>query len=121
MIEIIDELKMLNNESAGLVCERIRSRIEASQFADGLKITISGGVAEYQGEVVPAFIDSADKNRYEAKNSGRNRIAVKQDSPSPIWVFLMTLFNILVNSLICSQRNSDGQSFYLDERGSGIG
>ncbi|WP_373485813.1 hypothetical protein [Acetobacterium malicum] len=78
LIEIIDELKMLNNESAGLVCERISSRIEAFHFADGVKITISGGVAEYQGEVVPAFIDSADKNRYEAKNSGRNGLRLNK-------------------------------------------
>lgn len=65
-----------DEENARLVCERIRSRIEAFQFVDGLKITISGGVAVYQGEDMTAFIDKADKKLYEAKNSGRNRIVV---------------------------------------------
>ena len=62
--------------SAGLVCERIRARIEAYQFAEGLKITISGGIAEYRGEAVTAFIDRADQKLYQAKESGRNRIAL---------------------------------------------
>ena len=62
--------------SASLVCERIRTRIEAYQFAEGLKITISGGIAEYRGEAVTAFIDRADQKLYQAKESGRNRIAM---------------------------------------------
>ena len=62
--------------SAGLVCERIRARIEAYPFAEGLKITISGGIAEYRGEAVTAFIDRADQKLYQAKESGRNRIVV---------------------------------------------
>ena len=62
--------------SAGLVCERIRARIEAYPFAEGLKITISGGIAEYRGEAVTAFIDRADQKLYQAKESGRNRIAM---------------------------------------------
>lgn len=65
-----------DKESAHFVCEKIRSRIEAFQFADGLKVTISGGVVDYQGEDITAFIDRSDKKLYEAKNSGRNRITV---------------------------------------------
>ncbi|MCG8428619.1 MAG: GGDEF domain-containing protein [Chromatiales bacterium] len=39
------------------------------------KITISGGVAEYQaGESVQNFVDRADKALYESKSAGRNRI-----------------------------------------------
>lgn len=63
-------------ESVGLVCERIRARIEAYQFAEGLKITISGGIAEYRGETVMMFIDRADQKLYQAKESGRNRIGL---------------------------------------------
>lgn len=62
--------------SAAVVCERIRTRIAAYEFPDGLKITISGGLAEYRGESVTALIDRADKKLYEAKESGRNRIAL---------------------------------------------
>lgn len=63
-----------NKKSAHFVCERIRSKIEEFEFDDGVKVTISGGVAEYNAEEILEFIDKADKNLYEAKNSGRNRI-----------------------------------------------
>lgn len=62
--------------SASLVCERIRARVAAFEFDEGLKITISGGLALYQGDSVTAFIDRADQKLYQAKASGRNRIVV---------------------------------------------
>ena len=63
-------------ESARIVCERIKSRIEEIEFNDGTKITVSGGVALYQDEDIVDFIDRADKKLYEAKRNGRNRIEV---------------------------------------------
>lgn len=74
--EFLVVLPNTDQVSASLVCERIRARIEAYQFAEGLKITISGGIAEYRGEAVTAFIDRADQKLYQAKESGRNRIVV---------------------------------------------
>ena len=65
-----------DQDSASLVCERIRARVAAFVFDEGLKITISGGLAVYQGDTVTAFIDRADKKLYQAKASGRNRIVV---------------------------------------------
>ncbi len=62
--------------SASLVCERIRARVAVFAFDEGLKITISGGLALYQGESITAFIDRADQKLYQAKASGRNRIVV---------------------------------------------
>lgn len=56
------------------VCNRIRKNIEMFDFGDGFKVTISGGVAEYNQTSLSEFIDCADKKLYEAKNSGRNRI-----------------------------------------------
>lgn len=57
-----------------LVADRVRKNIESFDFADGLQVTISGGVKEYQGEEDTILIDAADKNLYEAKASGRNRV-----------------------------------------------
>lgn len=63
-----------NLESARLVSERIRARIEGLEFNDGTKVTLSGGVALYQAEDIVDFIDRADNNLYKAKRSGKNRI-----------------------------------------------
>lgn len=56
------------------VVERIRSSIENHLFEEDLKVTISGGIAQYQGEELMDFIDVADKNLYAAKKNGRNQI-----------------------------------------------
>lgn len=59
---------------ARTICERIRQSIEDYHFPDDVRITISGGLAEYHGESVAEFIQTADQNLYQAKKSGRNRI-----------------------------------------------
>lgn len=44
-------------------------------MAEGQKITISLGVAQYQpGESSDEWLKRADDNMYEAKNQGRNRV-----------------------------------------------
>ena len=50
-----------------------------------LKITISAGVAVYNGEQSPipqpkSFVDIADKAMYFSKRSGRNRVSFLQES-----------------------------------------
>lgn len=54
--------------------ERIRRRIEKMDFSNEIKITISGGVAEYKDESIIELVEKADKQLYRAKNAGRNRI-----------------------------------------------
>lgn len=54
--------------------EKIRKDIENSQFTDGIEITISGGLKEYNNESIEIFIDKSDKYLYKAKKNGRNRI-----------------------------------------------
>lgn len=54
--------------------ERIRQAIEDYNFAKDCRITISGGVYQYQGESVEEFINKADQNLYKAKNEGKNKI-----------------------------------------------
>ncbi|MGE5676722.1 MAG: diguanylate cyclase [Pseudomonadota bacterium] len=57
-----------------LVADRVRKNIESFDFADGLQVTVSGGVKEFHGEEYTALIEEADKNLYAAKALGRNRV-----------------------------------------------
>ena len=57
------------------ISERIRNAVEKHKFVDGLSITISGGVSQYKNEDITELIHAADKNLYEAKRNGKNRIA----------------------------------------------
>jgi len=56
------------------VAERIRAGVAGFDFNLSLKLTISGGVAEYIGGNSDNLIEIADQNLYFAKNSGRNKI-----------------------------------------------
>jgi diguanylate cyclase (GGDEF)-like protein len=66
-------------DGACTVAERIRQRVEELEIpvVDQItRVTISIGVAEYEmafGEA-DAFIDSADRALYRAKNEGKNRV-----------------------------------------------
>lgn len=62
-----------NLQQAYEVCERIRKKVETYHFQN-IRITISGGVSEYQGTSIDQMIITADNNLYKAKNCGRNRI-----------------------------------------------
>jgi diguanylate cyclase (GGDEF)-like protein len=66
---------------ARLTAERLREGIAASllNLPDGrqLKLTISGGIAQWQpGILLASLINSADRALYHAKEGGRNQIAV---------------------------------------------
>ena len=61
-----------------MYAERVRSAVEAlvpGDAATGLRLTLSGGVAMYQGETTPdKLLEKADAKLYAAKDAGRNRI-----------------------------------------------
>ena len=61
-------------EQALIVCERIRANVEAFDFTDHIRITVSGGIATYKNDEITAFVDRADKKMYDAKHHGRNRV-----------------------------------------------
>ena len=61
------------NIAAG-IADRILKSVEAFSFQENVRVTLSGGVGEYSTESVPELIDKADKNLYEAKRSGKNRV-----------------------------------------------
>jgi diguanylate cyclase (GGDEF)-like protein len=77
-----EEFVVLMPDSNGAereVAERIRKRIESTEFAGiadtPLRITISGGVCTYPRDArsVNELLDTADKGLYAAKNGGRNK------------------------------------------------
>jgi diguanylate cyclase (GGDEF)-like protein len=64
-------------ENGALLAERIRRQIEANRSVKGLVITISIGVGGVNiSETPEAFIKRVDGALYEAKETGRNRVAV---------------------------------------------
>ena len=65
-------------ENARLLADRIREGIEQTDMEiEGLKVTISGGVAESkQDEPVEQLVNRADELLYISKNAGRNQISI---------------------------------------------
>lgn len=59
---------------AKAIAEGIRGAVAETVFADGLNVTISGGVSEYSGETFMDLIHFADINLYRAKGGGKNQI-----------------------------------------------
>jgi diguanylate cyclase (GGDEF)-like protein len=68
-------------DNAVKAMERVRRGIAEFSFGDmapGLNITVSLGVTAYQpGDSIDGLIHRADEALYEAKQQGRNRVAVK--------------------------------------------
>jgi diguanylate cyclase (GGDEF)-like protein len=56
------------------VAEQIRESVELNIFDDKLKITISGGIHQFQGDSVDQFINATVKLVHQAKQNGQNRI-----------------------------------------------
>jgi diguanylate cyclase (GGDEF)-like protein len=73
--EFMVTLPQTGLENAYITAERIRRAIESTRFQEGkIKITISGGVVEFQEESALILIGKADELLYKAKQKGRNRI-----------------------------------------------
>jgi diguanylate cyclase (GGDEF)-like protein len=63
-------------DEAYIASERFRKELSEIEFGTNkIKITISGGVAQYMiNETLIDIVNRADNNLYKAKNTGRNRI-----------------------------------------------
>lgn len=72
--EFLVVLPNTSYEHGRSVGERIREGVERLTFAQGMQVTISGGVALYNGENWKDLIRKADEKVFEAKGQGRNRI-----------------------------------------------
>ncbi len=73
--EFLIILPEINREGSLIAAERIRKKIEMidTGIAD-VRVTISGGTAEYRDESVNDLVKRADVLLYTAKEKGRNRI-----------------------------------------------
>ncbi len=62
-------------EEAGLIAERIRLSVEAADFGQAGRVTISVGVTEYRpGDTLAELLRRSDQALYIAKDTGRNRV-----------------------------------------------
>ena len=65
------------------IAERLRERVATATWADGLRVTCSFGVAEWQrGEDLNDGIKRADEAMYRAKQQGRDRVEIELESRS---------------------------------------
>lgn len=71
--EFIVILPNTDLNTATNVAERIRKAIDKNDF-QGVKVTISGGVNQYNNEDVFSLIEIADQKLYTAKKTGKNKI-----------------------------------------------
>ena len=63
-------------EEAVFIADKLRSEIENATFSDHNNVTCSFGIAEYKNTMdIEAIVNQTDKALYEAKNSGKNRLA----------------------------------------------
>jgi diguanylate cyclase (GGDEF)-like protein len=74
-------LPMTDPAGALKIAERLRENVEELKIEfNGLliEITISIGVAAYQGESAARFFERADQAAYQSKVQGRNRVSVAE-------------------------------------------
>jgi diguanylate cyclase (GGDEF)-like protein/PAS domain S-box-containing protein len=72
--EFVIVLPRASLKAAKMISERIRRRVEAYEFGDGIRVTVSGGIKVFDGESLGDLIAAADKKLYEAKALGKNII-----------------------------------------------
>jgi len=60
-------------QSAVNLAERIRQAVQTTQFEKGVKISLSGGLCQYQHESAEELIKKVDDQLYKAKASGKNK------------------------------------------------
>ncbi|MDZ4202605.1 MAG: GGDEF domain-containing protein [Gallionella sp.] len=60
-------------------CDRLRAAIERKVLLNGIRMTVSLGVAEYDPEEdESSLLERADRALYNAKRKGRNRVEIEQ-------------------------------------------
>lgn len=65
---------------AGLLAERVRSVVEKMRIRDGISVTISIGISQYQDGLAPAdLVKQVDGALYLAKGRGRNRVEIHRE------------------------------------------
>jgi diguanylate cyclase (GGDEF)-like protein/PAS domain S-box-containing protein len=78
--EFLIVVENTNEDGIVKLAEKLRVIVEANEFAFINKKTASFGVTVYHaGDKINSLINRADKALYEAKNSGRNQVVIKND------------------------------------------
>lgn len=77
--EFIILLLESTREQGVAIAEKIRSQIEEASFAEGIRTTVTIGVAEYTSGSATGFVDMGDKCLYQAKKNGKNRVCGNND------------------------------------------
>lgn len=54
------------------IIDRMRQAIENYIFEDEIKVTVCGGVKEFENEIISDFINQDDMKLYLAKKDGKN-------------------------------------------------
>ena len=73
--EFLILLPNTNLDNAWQVAEKIRKSVASITWdVEGLTVTLSGGVSEYEGKHSNKLIGDADKKLYKAKSMGKNRM-----------------------------------------------
>ncbi len=72
--EFLVILPNTNSENAYKAAERIRKKIEETEFDDIEHLTVSIGFTSYADESIESLINKADQNLYEAKRTGKNKV-----------------------------------------------
>lgn len=66
-------------QNASIFAERLRKAIETNKSVQGLSVTISIGIAEYDKQEKPEMVlDRADKALYVSKEGGRNQVTISK-------------------------------------------
>ncbi len=73
--EFLVVLSGANGKTAAAVANRIVRSVEAHTFQENVRVTISCGIGRFEKDSsMPELINKADKNLYEAKRQGKNRV-----------------------------------------------
>ena len=81
--EFLQVLTHADEDGVRLIAERLRKKLAAEEIDIGeqtVKVTVSLGVAGFQGKAAPSFSDllkMADAALYRAKRAGRNRVEIE--------------------------------------------